>query len=428
MRIDRIEIKNYRLFKDISVDLDPHVNMIIGNNGSGKSSLLNALLVGASSFLSGIAWTNPRGILTDDVRHEIRTEGGLAHRVDCYPVGIKCYGYVNEYPCVWERGLNGPKSKTTNSGIKDIRMISKGMEQDVIDGNEVVLPLIAYYGTGRLWAQKKTKREGVQRLQSRFRGYEDCIDEMASDKQLKEWFYDLSVQEEQEGKIIQLRTVQKAMEKCFADMVYHNETGNVKIRFRQKYKEIVVEYDNENGEREIHPISEMSDGYKTTLNMIADIAHRMAVLNPGMGSKILETPGIVIIDELELHLHPGWQARIIKDLAEVFPKIQFIVSTHSPEVISSYKDARLILLKDKQQHHVRSAYGKDVNTVLQSIFDVSDRDEAVALMLLRFARELEENDAEAEKILNNLEETLGKDDPAVYEAHLDLDIKRMNVE
>ena len=85
-------------------------------------------------------------------------------------------------------------------------------------------------------------------------------------------------------------------------------------------------------------MKELSDGYKNTLSMVADIAYRMAVLNPWLLDRVLtETTGIVLIDEIDLHLHPQWQQRIIGDLRTIFPKVQFIVSTHAPLVINSVK-------------------------------------------------------------------------------------------
>lgn len=149
------------------------------------------------------------------------------------------------------------------------------------------------------------------------------------------------------------------------------KTGS--LEYRQRYRTVVVEYTNRSGEHELHPMYEMSDGYRSVLSMVADIAHRMAVLNPQLGNAILETPGIIIIDEVELHLHPGWRKRILKDLTSVFPNIQFIVSTYSPEVITSYKEANLILLKHEgSATQIESAYGKDVNTVFRSILLVRD--------------------------------------------------------
>ena len=111
----------------------------------------------------------------------------------------------------------------------------------------------------------------------------------------------------------------------------------------------------------------LSDGYKNTLSMIADIAYRMAVLNPWLLEKVLkETLGIVLIDEIDLHLHTKWQQRIITDLRSIFPKVQFIVSTHAPIVISSVKKDNLLILQDLQADNpIIETYGKDANTILK---------------------------------------------------------------
>lgn len=210
--------------------------------------------------------------------------------------------------------------------------------------------------------------------EARTAGYRDCIAEQATDKQLLEWFSETTLLVSQEGPIPQMTAVQQALERCFADLIDHDETQKVKVEYRQRYRTVVVEYTNRSGEHELHPMYEMSDGYRSVLSMVADIAHRMAVLNPQLGDAILETPGIIVIDEVELHLHPGWRKRILKDLTSVFPNIQFIVSTYSPEVITSYKEANLILLKHEgSATQIESAYGKDVNTVFRSILLVRDR-------------------------------------------------------
>ena len=212
-----------------------------------------------------------------------------------------------------------------------------------------------------------------------------------------------------------------------ADLIDHDETQKVKVEYRQRYRTIVVEYTNRSGERELHPMYEMSDGYRSVLSMVADIAHRMAVLNPQLDDAILETPGVIIIDEVELHLHPGWQKRILKDLTSVFPNIQFIVSTHSPEVITSYKEANLILLKHEgSASQIESAYGKDVNTVLRSILLVGDRPAEIKELFDKFSQVLDAEDyPKARKILSQLENILGYDDPEVYKARSSLEIEQM---
>ena len=346
MHIDKLTLKNFRNFENAEVLLDSKMNIVVGNNGSGKSSLLMGALTAASAFFLGIGYASPRNIRPEDVRHVTHEVGKIYQQAEVYPVEVFCQGVVNGINCTWSRSLSGPKSNTTYGGASELKVIAARMQKDTLNpSSQVVLPLIAYYGTGRLWAQKQAKQKGKKNLNSRFEGYRDCITEQATYKQLPEWFSEMTLLVSQEGPIPQMSAVQKALERCFAGLINHDETQHVKIEYRQRYRTIVVEYTNRNGEHELHPMSEMSDGCRSVLSMVADIAHRMAVLNPQLGDSILETPGIIIIDEVELHLHPGWQKRILKDLASVFPNIQFIVSTHSPEVITSYKDANLILLK-----------------------------------------------------------------------------------
>ena len=109
------------------------------------------------------------------------------------------------------------------------------------------------------------------------------------------------------------------------------------------------------------PVSVLSDGYRCTISLIADIAYRMALLNPQLLDSVLtETDGIVLIDEIDLHLHPTWQKRVLKDLMDIFPKVQFIVSTHAPEVINSVKSDSVIILKDdKVLSATDETYGRD---------------------------------------------------------------------
>lgn len=428
MHIDYLTLKNFRNFENANVPLNSKMNIVIGNNGSGKSSLLMGALTAASAFFLGIDYAFPRSIKTEDVRHVAHEVGKIYQQAEVYPVEVSCQGVVNGKNCSWSRSLSSPKSNTTYGGASELKAIAASMQKDALNpSSQVVLPLIAYYGTGRLWAQKQAKQKGKQKLKSRFEGYQDCIAEQATDKQLLEWFSEMTLLVSQEGPIPQMSAVQKALEQCFADLIDHDETQHIKVEYRQRYRTIVVEYTNRNGEHELHPMSEMSDGYRSVLSMVADIAHRMAVLNPQLGDAILETPGIIIIDEVELHLHPGWQKRILKDLASVFPNIQFIVSTHSPEVITSYKDANLILLKHEGSvAQIESAYGKDVNTVLTGILRVGDRPAEIEAQFKKFSELLNaENYAKAKELLSQLEQTLGYNDPAVYNARNSLEIEQM---
>lgn len=163
------------------------------------------------------------------------------------------------------------------------------------------------------------------------------------------WFSKMTIQKYQNqelglGGIPELEAVYSAMETC-----YKRITGcdNVKMQYNVGTKELEVAYQEESGDWMRMPINQLSDGYKSTISLVADIAYRMAVLNPQLlGDVCKETDGIVLIDEVDLHLHPTWQQRILGDLKAIFPKVQFIVSTHAPAVINTAKSENIVLLED----------------------------------------------------------------------------------
>lgn len=146
----------------------------------------------------------------------------------------------------------------------------------------------------------------------------------------------------------------------------------MKVQFNLDTSELEVIYFDGNNDHVRIPVSMLSDGYKCTISLIADIAYRMAVLNPQLFDNVLtETEGIVIIDEIDLHLHPMWQKRILKDLMSIFPKVQFIVSTHAPEVINSVRSESIVVLKNNTVRYVGDeTYGKGANTILREVMDV----------------------------------------------------------
>ena len=171
----------------------------------------------------------------------------------------------------------------------------------------------------------------------------------------------------------------------------------------------------------------MSDGYKSTISLVADIAYRMAVLNPQcLGDVCLKTDGIVLIDEVDLHLHPAWQKRILHDLIEIFPQVQFVVSTHAPEVINSVPREQVIVLENYQALPAPAeTYGKDANSILRSIMRVTERPDDIMKQFEMFYRAIDKHDyTQADKLLNDLEELIG-DDPELAAMRIQLDLEQI---
>lgn len=160
--------------------------------------------------------------------------------------------------------------------------------------------------------------------------------------------------------------------------------------------------------------------------MVLDIAYRMAILNPFLRDDILQqTPGIVLIDEIDMHLHPKWQWNIVNALKKTFPKVQFIVTTHSPIIVASCKEENLILLnKDEEGKYKKSLGGWQVDDVLKDVMETGNRSPETLQKLqdlkdLSYKRKscgLSDRERERyEDIKNELRRTLPENDIAVEE-------------
>ena len=158
----------------------------------------------------------------------------------------------------------------------------------------------------------------------------------------------------------QLTVVRIAIEE-FTDLT------NPRIR-RQGTPTMIVEKDGEELD-----VKQLSQGEKSLLALVGDIARRLALLNPSLDNP-LEGEGVVMIDEVDLHLHPKWQHDLIDKFVKTFPNVQFILTTHSPHVISDRPDILVYALDDGELTQVPNIYGEDVNTVLTKVFDVPIRD------------------------------------------------------
>lgn len=427
MKIDNIQIKNYRKFEKMVIDFNPRMNVIIGNNGVGKTSILDALSIGIGSIFLGIE-TNPSpGIKKEDVRFVSRKIGSTIDRQPQFPVKISCKGNLNGIDDIWTRVCNNEAEFGKDIMCDGIKMLNTSilLLHDVRQGNEnTVLPIVAYYGTGRLWLQKSKKTSKI--IDNRLQGYTNCLSSEIDEKMMLKWFEKMTYIELQNGKLIpELQAVKKAIEESYVES--GDGVKNVNVIFSVLKNRLEIEYEDNNGCFESHPFHELSDSYRNTLSLIADIAYRMAVLNPQfLGDVTKKTPGIVLIDEVDLHLHPIWQKRILKTLKNVFPLVQFIVTTHSPSIISSAKaDELLILDGDFCKNFEYEVYGKDSNSVLTEIMETSERPDEVADMFAEFDSLMDKGDYNAaENILNELRKILGDNDSGVVSSSVALDFQK----
>jgi predicted ATP-binding protein involved in virulence len=430
MILNKLQLKNFRCFEDLEVAFHDHLSVIVGVNGAGKTSIMEGAAIAISTMFVPLSGTKGLGIDKTQVRLKAYHMGSLSDVQPQYPVIVSVDAICNEQEIHWERALNTEKGSTTIKDAKSIVAIATEYQERLRKGDSsLILPILAYYGTGRLWDYHREKQSDVFESNNRLNGYVDCVDGTANIKLMMNWFSKMTIQKYQNqelgmGNIPELEAVYAAMETCFSRI-----TGceTVKIQYSMGTKELEVAYKDEAGNVMRIPINQLSDGYKSTISLVADIAYRMAVLNPQLlGDVCKETGGVVLIDEVDLHLHPSWQQRILGDLTAIFPKVQFIVSTHAPEVINSVPRENVIVMKQGAAFPAPSeTYGKDANGILHTIMEVNTRPYPVTEKIRQFHASVDDQKYdEAEAILRELESTL-EDDPEVASMRVELDLERL---
>ena len=368
MRIDSLRVVNFKGFADRTfdfprpIDSDPSGNgsfhLLIGQNGRGKTSTLDALAVAAGSWLLGIRGEDSRHILNEDIRVQVLQYGDTERIEPQLPVMVEAQGVVQGQHLSWKRELRA--KRTTSALANKIKQSAEKAVQAMQSGAPVTLPLISYYGTGRLWQEPRdlgnisaddatatAKALAPQDMAtddmlgddlaaafaSRLAGYRYSIDPRTSPRNLLRWLkfeQQLALQARQESTQFQIvkAAIQQSVEDC-QRLDYHLRLG------------LLLDIA---GQPRL-PFGALSDGQRNMVAMVGDLAFKAAQLNPHLGADALaQTPGIVLIDELDLHLHPRWQQHIVEDLRRLFPQVQFIATTHSPFIVQTLRIGELIPL------------------------------------------------------------------------------------
>lgn len=430
MYLKKIDLENFKCFEKLVVDFHQKLTVMVGANGSGKTSLLEGIVIAVSTMFKSLDGPTAIGINKTQARLKAYEIGSTSDVQAQFPVKISATAVIDGHEVDWERSLNAEKGQTTFKDAKEITSIAADYQKRLRNGDTtLLLPIIAYYGTSRLWDYHREKQTDIFKVSTRTNGYIDSVDGTANVKLMMNWFAKMTIQKYQNqenglGAIPELEAVFAAMEKCYAQIT---GSDDAKIQYNMGTKELDVSYTDETGKRMRIPINQLSDGYKSTISLVADIAYRMAVLNPQcLGNVCNETSGIILIDEVDLHLHPAWQQRILSDLTTIFPNVQFIVSTHAPEVINSIQKENVIVLENNSALSPSAeTYGKDANGILRSIMRVKERPQAIMKEFDAFYQAIDNKDYQkAEKILKQLENAVGED-PELVSMGVQLDLEQL---
>jgi len=417
MYIEKAVIKNFKAIEGMEIKFCPGVNLLIGDNGVGKTSILEALSIGLGGFLTGVEGVASKNIMGDDVRFRFNLLGQASSGIEYMsPVEIECWADIDGKPYNWKRSRKDKSSSKTTIDKRDIVKYA----QEITNDMSQKLPLLCFQSEARVWQTRRSDFGTVlkRKLNDRRCGYIGCLDYSLDIKGIKEWCLKMEIDAfSKNSKISEYEAFKNLVSSFMQKMSGLEEKP--RISYSQQMGDMVY---CENGQNML--ISCLSAGYQSLLWMTMNLAYRMALLNPEAGEKLNQISGVVLIDELDMHLHPKWQWNVIEALEETFPNIQFIVATHSPIIISSCRNENLIRINEKQEvTYLKNAYGYSIKDVLELRQESTERPKKIVAFWEQFEKALNCDDfKKAEKIVEAMSEEMGKEHSEVKRAREELDL------
>lgn len=391
MKMTSVTLKNFRCFKNLTIDLDEKLTVLVALNGQGKTSVLDAIRIAVWPYISAfdvVAGTMPNsGIEIDDVRlvrnkNTKNMEPQLPSRIEAQMhYGNQPLSLARERDKVTKRSKTSVREAKALSGLgahlqTAIRVDAQD-ETELTHNLNTALPMVSYYGTGRLWRQRylTLKNQAASDFFSRTYAYVGCLDTGSDYKYFAEWFFYLFAADfEQKTQRLEksgyaglhdVSFMYADLMQAIRDAVDHvvEPQGWRNLSYSPAQATLVMQHANL-GELKV---DQLSDGLKSVIAMTADIAYRCVRLNPHWGVDAAKnTSGIVIVDEIDMHLHPEWQQTILESLQRAFPNIQFIVTTHSPQVLSTVNAKSIRLISNTFDYELNELSVEAVTPATQS--------------------------------------------------------------
>lgn len=409
MHLTQISLSQFRAFEHAEIALHPAFNVLVGINGTGKSTVLEALRIALGSLFLELDKIEDKiispSILDEQVRlHQLERQ---------YPVEISATAQfdtpLSGEAVTWTLTKERAGGRTTRKGAKAMASVSQQLRTNIAHGTAQNAPLVAYYSVDRF---KKEKNDvGFTAQGSRLRGYYHALDPRTN----LQFFIDFFSTEtlaalQHQAPSVPLALVQSVVAACIADCE--------RVYFDIRRQELLIAL---HSTREPMPFYNLSDGVRIMLALVMELTFRCYLLNPHLGIRAAaETSGVVLIDELDLHLHPSWQKKVVGDLQRAFPCIQFIVTTHAPLVIGSLQAGHIVSLAAQQVYAFPNQYGRDANAILREM-DTEPMAENLAQELDSYFAFIERGNAAddtAQALRARLEARLGTQHPELERADM----------
>ena len=409
LQFREVHLENYRCFDDLTLPIEEDTTILFAENGGGKTALLTALATGLAAFQIG----RPRGAVKLDSRRDpkMRTLDDKGRREPTGRCKIDWTASVGESESVtWSTAVRHASGGTASKRRPIVEALAR------LQVPRERWPLFAWYGVDRLGRQRRGRK--LERTGDRWEAYDYALDPKLDEAPLLKW-----LQDEMLGDVV--RRQQEEPERFFhsaaleatvratpgvASAWYDPVEQGPRVRFKDGH---------------VSSWSELSDGYHAFIALVADIARRAVMLNEFEGAEAsARVEGVVLIDELDLHLHPRWQRVALPGLRKAFPRLQFIISTHSPQILSSAKNRQVRRLANgRLQETPVFVEGRDTNAILREHMRTEDRDQEAVHELKTLHDLIDRGRREtAENLYKKLLARWGDLDPDLIEAKVLLDL------
>ena len=358
MKLRSVEIENYRAITYLKLSLDERLTVFHGDNAHGKTSVLNAIAVGLGAIPTLLPGVSGISFLKTDRRRSAPFVRVMLETTD----GV-----------LWDR----QEGRAPSYGVRSLREKIGGIISAEEEGNRADLPILAFYDADRAGFDVPRRRSGFDRELPRYAALAEALSARIEFRDFFEWFKAKEDEElrDQKRDPSAVLTELQAVRTAITSMI--PVASQPRIEFHPL--RFMVSLHSESGAQEDLTLDQLGGGYRVMLARVADLARRMAQGNPHR-----EFPctceAIVLIDEIDLHLHPAWQQRILDDLLRTFPHTQFLVSTHSPQVLTSVRSQHIVELSRENGsvaagHTTAATYGAEAGDVLSSVMGVRTRPE-----------------------------------------------------
>ncbi len=406
MRIKRLDIEGFKVFEKADIHFSENqTTAFIGNNGSGKTSILEALRIGLDRTLMHVMNKSHVPYYLKDTNKRFKGSHNLVYFVlDKEITNPNNYFIVDYYLFPQKTGFSYSKIPPTARALGNLK-------KKVLKNPTTNTPTIIYYPTDRIVDEIDVEPDELNTHP--FAAYDNALDASINFNSFFKWFRNMEdlenevrLNEDVNHRNRGLTAIRTAIESFLPDFSH--------LRVKRKGQPAMVV---RKGEEELE-VNQLSHGEKVLLAMVGDIARRLSIANPSLENP-LEGEGVVMIDEIELHLHPTWQRMVIDNLEATFPNLQFIVTTHSPQVVGNLEKGSVFSVENGKVYPLPYSYGRDSNWILKVMMNANDVEEEVAQDLENYFSLIEEGKwKEASAMRLKLEKEIGEDYPPFVKADI----------